>query len=178
MEKIDFQKLQRPDWLADGPARFEMLTSDYGPDDQNPAQSKALETKFSELASKYDATRFEHFEEKLDPLRGRIKKATRTDAFIIDVEWLKDITIRTVEYVIASGTAVAFLKLARDPLLQWLKNHGAREIVIRKGGWSIRVKGNNDIEQAIAAMQRISEGSNDTKKRKANQTTTKKKRKN
>lgn len=87
--------------------------------------------------------------------------------------WLKDITIRTVEYVIASGTAVAFLKLARDPLLQWLKNHGAREIVIRKGGWSIRVKGNNDIEQAIAAMQRISEGSNDTKKRKANQTTKK-----
>lgn len=86
MEKIDFQKLQRPDWLADGPARFEMLTSDNGPDDQNPAQSKALETKFSELASKYDATRFEHFEEKLDPLRGRIKKATRTDAFIIDVE--------------------------------------------------------------------------------------------
>ncbi|HEX6368541.1 MAG TPA: hypothetical protein VF006_06405 [Longimicrobium sp.] len=64
-----------------------------------------------------------------------------------------------VSLVFGGGKAfVDFLKFAQPLVLQWLKNRGGRSITIKANGNSIRVTGVNDLSQAVAAIERLSQG--------------------
>jgi len=154
-EKMDFQELQGQKWETDVFRPSEIARATYGPPDQNPVQSQEFERQINEIAATQGAIRSHKFDERLDPHRDKIRNAKSTDAFIFDTEWLNDVTIRTVEYVIATGAGAGLLKLTRDAILQWLKNKGGRIVRIKRGDLSIEVKGDGDIERAIAAMKTI-----------------------
>jgi hypothetical protein len=82
------------------------------------------------------------------------------DPFRHQQEWLNPEAIRGITWILDHLTepaaAIAALKVTKDIVLAWIKANSAREIRVSiKGKDSINVKGHNDIDKCISALERL-----------------------
>jgi hypothetical protein len=59
-----------------------------------------------------------------------------------------------VQLVFGAGGAAAFIKGAKPMLLEWLKNRGSRQLIVKKGDFEVTVTGAS-LEDAITAVERL-----------------------
>jgi hypothetical protein len=54
-----------------------------------------------------------------------------------------------------AGTATAFLTMVKSVVTTWLRNSASRSITVKKGATAVTIHGNNDIDSAISALQKL-----------------------
>jgi hypothetical protein len=66
------------------------------------------------------------------------------------------VTVTSVALSFVSSAAfIAFLKYARDIIIQWMKNNASHHVHIKLDGSEISIRGTDDIDRAIDALKRI-----------------------
>lgn len=117
--------------------------------DLSPATSQAALDKIIDTASDY-AGAVTRNRERLGPSKGH-QYGGGTSYKIIE----------TVAMSFAgSAGAAGFLRLCRSLLLEWMRNRRDRSVEITVGSRKIVVKGDNDIDAAVDALNRLEESGN------------------
>ena len=120
------------------------LTSEW-PEDENPAQSRSNLDQLKNLALQNGAS-LEHKKEDREPF-------AKKDHFDSGYDIL-----RAVEWAftfVAGGGAVGVLAAAKPYILGWLTNRTGRSVKIKRGDVEIEIKGTDDLEKAIAALEKL-----------------------
>lgn len=64
--------------------------------------------------------------------------------------------IHDLTVVLSSGAAIAFLGHVKGVLIKWLDARSRRSIRVKYGGVEVEIKGANDIEELMPALEKIS----------------------
>jgi hypothetical protein len=103
---------------------------------------------------------------QLDRFNGRVVKQTRGRriAFPDMFAWYEHDVINLIASLAGAGVGAAFLKGIRDIVIAWMRTNAERKIIIRVGKKKIEIHGMNDIDSAIAALEKIPEELSETKR--------------
>lgn len=127
------------------------------PEDADPSQSVRL---FSEIksAAKAAGAKMAGGEE----VRTERDELGRDGPFRADYYDAGQDIVRIGEWAIAfgsSGALILFLRTSGTALVQWLKNRGSRSVTVKYGDIEVALRGSNDLEKALEAVEQLNDRS-------------------
>lgn len=122
-------------------------SSTYWPEDANPGVSYSLIKSIKEEAGKLDA----EISEDTKSYEPPVKKQYFDMGF--DIEYIEYLKI-----LFGSGGALlAYLKVIRPIIVQWMKNRAGRSAEVEVGDIKVKIKGSNDVDKVITLLEKARE---------------------